>query len=338
MGINKEIKLLFRDNINGELKKLRNKGAKIYSISRINNFNTCKRGYYYTYIDKKKQKDGVYSLLGSAAHEDLEHLYDGSTEELERSSFDTEWLKAELFGINFPSEKIKENYKKDMDEHYKIYKKMQGEFISELGFILKLDELHYLTGYIDLLKLREDGKVEIYDFKTSAMFKGEKLVSAGRQLIIYQEALRQLYGLETLTNGWIMLKYVEVKIGNNKPKLAVSAREWVSKCKSQIKTLMKKEGIEALISDMLLAQAVETNSIDCLPKEVQDKIKVKTYFLPYDITNELVDETLLYINNTIKEIEKIDNDIEKWTPCPNEFFCKNLCGFGEEHCKYWEFK
>ena len=332
--MNKEIQLLFRENINDKLQEIRDKGGIIYSISKINNYNTCPRQYYYTYIDKKPQRAGIYGILGTSCHSDLEELYEGNDTQIKPNNFNNEWVKADLFGIKFPSDKIKENYKKDIDGFYNNYKKREGEFISELGFILQIDDKHYLTGFIDLIQLLDNNKVKIIDFKTSAMFKDEKLLSAGRQLIVYQLALEQLYGLETVENGWEMLKYLKVTIGNNKAKI-VSAREWVSKCESQLRTLLKKNtNIEPIMIDMYLAQCIKNNSIETLPRNIQDMVTKEIYFMPYQITEELKQETIDYIRNSINVIESIDDkDINMWQPSINDFFCKNLCSFGGGVCE-----
>lgn len=336
-----KIKYIFRDNMNEYIDKIKkdNPNVKFYSISKINNFKTCKRGYYYTYINKKSQKQGVYGLLGSACHSDLEELYENKEEtKLKPINFNKDWFMAETFGINFPSDKIKENYKKDIDNHYKIYKKREGKFISELGFLLKVDEDHYLMGYIDLIEILDEGNVKVYDFKTSAKFQGDKIVDAGRQLAVYQMALEQLYDMDVISNGWEMLKYVEIQIGSNKPRV-ISSREWVEKCKTQIKTLMKKNKMDTTLIEIQLSKCCADNSIELLSKEIQDQIHIETYFVPYAVTEEVKKETINYILNNIKKIESMNiEDEEEWQPCVNQFFCKNLCSFGGTHCRYWEIK
>lgn len=333
----KDIKLIFRENMNDEIAKLKEKHPDLhmYSISKLNNMNTCPRQYYLTYIEKAKQKAGIYGVLGTACHSDLEELYENkeSGASLKAKHFSSEWQKCELFGVNFPSQVIKNNYKKDIDAFYNYYKKREGNFISELGFILEIDEKHYLMGYIDLLELREDGKVNIFDFKTSAMFKDKKLISAGRQLCIYQMALEQLYGLECVINGWEMLKYVNLQIGKNKSRV-VSSREVVDKAESQVKTLLRKTGYKEAEIDMYYALCKQENSFKPLPQEIQDEIKVEIHFKEYEITDEVKAETMEYITETIKLIESMDEtNKDKWETVPNSFFCQNLCGFYPKHCE-----
>lgn len=333
--MNNNIEFIFRDTMNEHTNRLREQGYRIWSISRLNNFNTCRRQYYLTYISKKPQKPSCYSILGSSAHETLELLYKGETEKLDKSIFDNEFSKCELFGINFPVSKgdIKGNYKKDMDTFYKYYKKMDGEFISELGFILKISDKDYMVGYIDLMQIIDNNTVSIFDFKTSAMFKDKKLIDAGRQLCLYQLAIEQLYDLDVSVNGWIMLKYSDVQIGNNKPMVGVQNKDLVKKCKTQIRKLMLKKDTDETLIDLYYSKCEADNSFDSLPKEIQDEIHIKTHFKPYEITKEVKEETLKYITNTISEIDKInEKNIDEWFKEGESFFCENLCSFHPKHC------
>lgn len=336
----KNIELLFREGMEKRVSEIKEQhpNAKFYSHSRLENFHTCKRQYYYTYVEKKPQKAGIYGILGTALHSDQEDLYEGRTEKLEPNHFSEEWKKCELFGINFPASKfdIKGNYKKDIDTCYQYNKKIEseGEFISELGFILKVEEDKYMMGYIDLIELLPDGTANIYDFKTSAMFKDEKLIKAGRQLILYALAIEQLYDIPVNKVAWLMVKYLEVQIGTNQPKI-VSGREWFSKCESQLKTLIKKtiKNISEEELHMMLITCKLTNSIDSLPEEVKSKVSIKIHLKDYPITDTIKEETLYHIKDTIHEIEAMDvTDIGAWKTTPNEFFCTNLCGFHPKHC------
>lgn len=332
------IELLFREGMDAKLQEIteKNPAAKFYSYSRLENYHTCHRQYYYTYIDKKPQKAGIYGILGTALHSDQEDLYEGRTEVLTPKHFNDEWTKCELFGIDFPQSKydIKGNYRKDIETCYKYNKKIEtdGEFISELGFILQVDDNNYIMGYIDLIELLPNNRANIYDFKTSAMFKDEKLIKAGRQLILYALAIEQLYSIPVDKVAWMMVKYVEVQVGANKPRI-FSGREWFSKSQSQIKTLMKKHGMDDNIISMMLAMCENTNDIDILPAEIKEHIKVNIHIKDYPITTEMKEETLQYMRDTIAAIESMDKeDINKWEKHPNQFFCTNLCGFFPKHC------
>lgn len=334
-----DIKVITRKTMHEELNKIKknNPNARFWSISKINNFNTCRRGFYYTYINKKEQKQNVYSILGSSVHEDYEDLIEGRTSKLEPNNLNDAWMKTTLFGINFMSDNVRDNWKRDIDEMYKWYSKPEGKLLSEVGFLLKLSDDDYIQGYIDLIKIFDDGKIGIYDYKTSSKFDKKKLLHAGRQLAIYEIAMKTLYNLDTIDNGWIMSKYVTVKVGDYKAK-DVSAREWVTKCKTNIKNLNKKKKyIDEAILDMLLSKCEMDNDISSLPQEIQDEISITTCYIPYDVTDEVKEETISYISNTIKAIGELDeNDIEAWECEVNDFYCKTLCSFSGKYCRYWE--
>lgn len=336
-----EINLIFRDNMKIEMDKIKDKfpNAKFYSHSRLGNFNQCKRGYYYTYVDKKPQKTGVYSTLGTACHTSLEEVYEGKCDIPNKEIFESEFLKCELFNITFPKSKydIKGGYYKDISAFYDVYKKIDsdGKFISELGFIFKIDDLHYEIGYIDLLILNKDGTADIIDFKTSSTFDKKHTIEAGRQLVLYAMVIEQLYGIKVNTVSWQMLKYVDVQVGDNKPKLAVKGREWVSKSSTQIKTLMKKNGYDEMLIEMYLSQAIVNNNISKLPNDIREQIKVDVHRRYYDITENIKSELLEYTNKAINEIETMDmNDINKWECSVDQFFCENLCSFSNTYCNY----
>lgn len=335
------IKLLFRDNMEEYIENIKkdNQEALFWSISRLNSYNQCKRSYYYKYINKKSQKPSIYSTLGTACHSSLEELYQGKTNTLNKKYFTDEWKKCEIFGVNFPNSKydIKGNYKKDIDTFYNIYKKRDGKnkkFISELGFVYRISKVDYLMGYIDLLIINEDNTCDIVDFKTSSTFDKNHIISAGRQLILYKLAIEQLYGIKVNSVAWEMLKYVTVQIGDNKSKDEINGREWVKKCFAQIKTLMKKNGYDEPTISTLLNKAQVDNDISCLPKAIQNKIKVRTRIREYNVTDELIEECQEYIKKTISSIKAKGESIDEWNCSVDNFFCNNLCGFSCNSCEF----
>lgn len=320
---------MFRNDIQDYIQPYRDKGYKVWSISRINNFNQCRRGYYFTYIDKKDQKPSVYATLGTICHESLEEVYEGKRDTLDKTGFDNQFEMCELFGITFPKSKydIRGNYKKDIDMFYKYFKKEEGHYISELGFVLEIDDENIMMGFIDLLEILPDGSVKITDFKTSASFdKPEKLQHSGRQLCIYQLALEQLYGLKVVSNKWLMLKYFDITVGDIVKK-NIQGNKLIKNIESPLKKLFKKLGYDAFSTDLYIAQAYGSG-IDVLPQDIRDNIKIEVHPEYYDVTDEIKAETMEYIKNTIKDIE----NEKDWECKADKFFCTNLCGFNPKHC------
>lgn len=339
-----KIELIFRDNMNEYIDKIKkeNPNAVFLSHSKLGTFAQCPRSYYYSYIDRKPQTQGIYSTLGSEVHETLQELYEDKTDVLDKGRFDKAFEMCSILGIDFPVSQydIAGNYKRDIDNFYKYYKRFPKEegkqFICELGFILQIDQNHYEMGYIDLLILNPDGTAEIWDFKTSSTFDASHTISAGRQLVLYKLAIEQLYGIPVTKVGWQMVKYMDVQIGTNKPKIGIKGREWVKACSSQIKTLLKKEVGDEAIAELMLAKAIADNSIESLPQGVQDKIKYNIQNREYEVTQAVIDECWNYTRNNIETIESREQTIDAF-PCNcDKFFCQNLCGFSRDYCKEWE--
>lgn len=335
-----EIKLLNRENMNEYISNIKKEypNAKFYSHSRLGTFNQCKRSYYYTYIDKKIQRPSCYSILGSVAHETLEDLYEGRVDVLDKNKFDNEFLKCELFGIEFPKSKydIKGGYKKDINAFYDIYKRIDKnkKVYSEIGFVLKVDgfEDRFELGYIDALIINEDNTCSIVDFKTSSLYDKEHEISASNQLILYSQAIEQLYGIKVKDVSWHFLKYVDVKIGDNKPRTALRGREWVKKCEIQIKKLMKAKGYNDLMIELFLSKAILDNSINGLPEDIKSEINANIHIRYYDIKDKDINRFKEYTKNTILEIENMESSLDDWQKEPDKFFCMNLCGFYPKNC------
>ena len=338
------IELIFRDNMQEYIDKIKksNPNAIFLSHSKLGTFAQCPRSYYYSYIDRKPQTTGVYSTLGSEVHDTLQELYEDRTDVLDKSKFDKAFEMCELLGVEFPQSQydIAGNYKKDIDNFYKYYQRIPKEdgrrFICELGFILQIDENHYEMGYIDLLILNPDGTAEIVDFKTSSTFSGSHLIEAGRQLILYKLAIEQLYNIPVTRVSWQMVKYIDVQIGNNKPKIGLKGRDWVKACSSQIKTLLKKELGDEMVAEIMLLKAVAENSIESLPQNVQDKIRYNIQDREYKVTQDLIDEFWEYTRNSIKAIESKEQTIDNFECKCDDFFCRWLCGFSRDYCNEWK--
>ena len=334
------IKMIFRENMENYLNKIKEKSpnARFYSFSKLGTFHNCKKEYYYTYIDKKEQRNNIYSILGNRCHGDLEMLYNNEIEEITPYKFNKEFKVSQMLGITFPKSKfdIAGNYNADIQNFYNIYSKLEGEeFISELGFILKIDGIkdRYLIGYIDLTIKNSDGTYSVVDFKTSSMYKNNEIDHKAYQLILYSMALEQLYGITIKDVSWEFLKFVDVNI-NGKTKTALEGKEWVGKCATNIKKLMIKNGINEFVANSYIENAINNNSIDNLPEEIKNKIVVNVHRKFYEVTEERKKDFTNYIVDSIKEIEENENKKKYWIKSSDSrFFCENLCGFYGKRCK-----
>ena len=71
-----------------------------------------------------------------------------------------------------------------------------------------------MQGYLDFIQTEPDGGIIITDFKTSTLYRGDKIQNESGQLLVYAEGIRQLLNipLEMIKCRWNFLKYVDVTV------------------------------------------------------------------------------------------------------------------------------
>lgn len=324
-----------KEEIQEQLNALKEQGKVVYSISRLNTFNSCEYCYHLTYNLKLPQVQNPYAVLGGEIHDCLEGIYNGvKSEEDLKATLDNGLLKCELFDIRFPSENIKDNWVKDMKHFVTNFKKLDGEFITEKGFIYELEGI-LIQGFIDAI-VTVNNETKVLDWKTSSTFTGDKLRDAGRQLVLYKTAIESLEGINVTKSGWDMLKYVEVCY-NGRTKIC-SRRNWVKDISKMIATDLKRLKVDPLIAGMYIEQALLNNNLDGMPDEIKSKYQIRDCIVYYDITEERVQECNSYIINTVNKIESKDkNNDDDWKHTEINgktlFFCQQLCG-QRENCKF----
>lgn len=352
-----------KENISEKLKELRSNGITVYSISRLNNFNQCKLGYYYTYVLKNtclecgyvadgiiaecpechsvnigcdRGKDSIYGIMGGHIHDCLQNICDGNGGYQDMvDTYNTELNRCTLQGIKFPSESIGVSWQKDMTHFISNFSLPYNTTTTERGFITNIDGV-YIQGFIDLMTPNVDS-LDIIDWKTSSKFTDKKLLHAGRQLVLYKIAIEKEFGIPVNEVMWYMLKYVNVEY-DGKVKMC-NRGKWVKEISNLIKTQLKKLGMAEFLIPMMIDKAIEENTIDNMPQEVKDRFKLSDCIVKYNITDELINETKQYIVDTVKQIESLDNDIEKYDTCDIEkenFFCATLCSHSDKCRPYRE--
>lgn len=325
--------------VKDKIKELKDQGQTIYSISRLNTVDNCGYEYWQTYIEHLDSKDNIYGFTGTKIHSCLEEIQNGK-----KVDFPIEINKmleeARLLDVTFPSEKIGEKWKKNIlcfANNYiaPTYNKVETEKL----FLVELDN-NYLQGIIDLVIYNEDGTVSIRDYKTSSKFSNADLEEKGRQLILYGLAMEQMeYKVKDL--AWEMLKYVEIsyKLKNGNIRTTIAERGFIiEKLKSDItkelKALKKYDGLEI---EMMVDEAIETNSFDLFPKSIREKYTIKDYIWYYDFTEERKNETKAFIKAKIGDIELFADKKDWWEPKEitpyTSFYCQNLCNH-RGHCEY----
>ena len=325
-----------KENIKDQLDLLREKGHTVYSISRLNSYNDCQYGYYRSYVLKDRGDNNIYASLGGKIHDHLQNICDGvETVDGMVAKFEEDFETDTMF-MNFPSEKIMNSWKADMTHFVNNFEPLQyDKIVTEKGFVINVGGV-WMQGFIDVLAFEGDNIV-ILDWKTSSSFSKDKLKHAGRQLVLYKLAIEEILNKKVNKAGWFMLKYINVHF-DGKVKQC-NRGSWVKDRGGVIKTQLKKLGYDNY--EEMLEVAIENNTLDNMPQEVQDRFVVEPCIVWYDITDDILQETKEYIVNTANEIESKDIENTRLWQCKNvykdKFFCQNLCGHSDnciefKHC------
>lgn len=337
--------------IDPRLQELFDQGVNVYSISKVNTVAQCLYQAYKTYILHDRGRNNVYGIMGSRVHSTLESIMnDEATEKDLLPALHSELEDLDMLNIDFPKDfkggtSIRDGWIGDMEHFCNNFIKPSGNFTTEELILLQLGDNRWLQGYVDLIKHNKDGSISIYDWKTSSQFTKETLLEHGRQLITYAIA-KEKEGFKVKEVAWIMLKYVEVKFmgkarSNSKKETEIikilNRRKLVSELAKYIENDLYNLGYGEVDVDIMLSDAIKNNDIKLLPQEIQDKYIVKPYVRKYEITEELKQETLDYINKTADLFESLGKDESEWKGLEvnkkNSFFCNCLCSHGHE-CPY----
>ena len=338
------------------LEELRSHGKKIYSISRLNTLNQCEYQAYLNYVEKLEGENiGIYGKLGGKVHDTIEAVIknEKKPEDL-KAAIQDELDDLEMCGIEFPVDRngnstIRDNWVANMTRFAEEFTKPNGKFDTEELLILKIDEDHYMMGYADAIRHKPKSKNNVWliDWKTSSQFTGDHLIEAGRQLVLYKLALESL-GYVVDKCSWCMVKYCITKYSQyvKKTKEYVEKEkisEWrnlVKDLKSPIEKFLKEAGYDDVDIEVMMHECLQTNTLNPLPDDIKSKFKTSIYVRDYEITEEIIQETMDYIKNSIAKYEEYGDEELNYKPCDcskQAFFCSSLCDFGGKsgQCKYW---
>ena len=343
------------------LKELRDSGVEIYSISRLATINNCLAEAYKTYVLKDRGKNNIYGMLGTRIHDTLEAIVNEKATEADLlPAMNSEFYDLDLMGIEFPKDfkggdSIREGWIADMTHFCNTYKSPRGKDLhTEELFIYKTPKGRYLQGYIDLYSENKDGSISIYDYKTSSMYAGDALKEHGYQLVTYLLGKEQ-EGFNVKSVAWIFLKYVNVefmgyKTAKSKEKTlltkTIERRKLGAELTKYIENDLSEAGYDDADVEIFLSEVKTSNMLDSLPDDIKDKYKIKPCVLNYEITDEVKQECINYIDSTIDMWEALDKDNETlYTPRKftkinkfgkefgDYFYCTNLCGHFKD-CVY----
>ena len=182
----------------------------LYSHSRLSTFQNCLRQYWFRYIEKPaiEKVDGIEAFMGSRCHDALEELYrylfNGrllSQDEVLRcyeDCWDRKWHdNVRIVKKELTAEDYKNVGRKAVEDYYNQYYPFdQSRTIQlEKPVTASLDpDGHYkMRGFIDRLARRDDGAIEIHDYKTSGSLPTQEQADHDRQLALYQLCIQQAW-------------------------------------------------------------------------------------------------------------------------------------------------
>lgn len=329
---------------------------RIWSWSKINCFHTSPYEYYLKYI-KKVQEDranSIYTTTGSLAHDILEKFYTNQIEYDEMlDQFEDGWTVAvDIADLKFDrtdevkNAKIKDKYYENLVHFFGNHAVLKNKPVIEQFVKVKING-NLFQGYIDCAFKDDEGNINIVDFKTSSIYKGEKANNECGQLVLYAIGLNQQgIPMDKIRICWNFLKYVTIQYEQKNGAIKTKESE---RCKigeslqSNAKTWLKYFGYEP---DKYLKELLDTNDISCLPEEVREKYVISDCFVYVDLTDELINKWTNHVVNVIKDIEFREKDYDEthsdkcfWDTDESvkaqSYYFANLCSYSaSKHLPY----
>lgn len=348
---------------NEELQKVKEKYnvSELYSWSKVNCFMTSPFEFYLKYILHKMEdvNNCAYAPMGGICHSIIEKYYGNeiSYEDMVKE-FEDGWTTAiDIADLKFDrndeakNNNIKEKYKENLKHFFMNHKTIDSNVALEKFIATKIGD-YVLQGYVDAIYKDKEGNYHIIDWKTSTKYSGKTLEEKSGQLCVYCIGLMQMgIPMDKIKVGFNFLKYVSIQY--EQANGAIKTRE-VERCKigeslqANAKTWLKKLGYADQLDDYL-KQLLDTNSISCLPEDVQKKYVISDCYVYIPITQDLIDKWVTDITTTIEDIklreqdyketgsEKIFFDDEESVKSQSYYF-STLCGYSRRlHKPYDEF-
>jgi len=347
---------------NEELEQIKNdlQIDKLWSWSRIEKYIEDPYGYmlkYILYIDEDRN-DSIYAISGTLAHESMEEFYKNNLTHQEMFElYEDKLFEFNTMGLLYDrsdkdkNEKIAQKYEDCMRHYFLNHKKMTNKPIIEPFILVKIGD-HYFQGYIDMVNVEvreEKKKIIITDFKTSSIYKGEKLIEKSGQLLLYGEGMHQKSNMpyEDIILRFNFMKYVNVTYTQKKGDKKIRQIERNSigeKLQSNAKVWLKHFGYSEDEIEDFLQQMIDINGIECLPQEVQDTFEIDDCYIEVEINKEIIDQHKNNIIKIIREIIEKEQEFKEtknkdlfWKDVDREssYFHANLSGYSSSlHLPY----
>jgi len=171
------------------------------SYSQIDIFNTCPRQYRYRYLQRIPVPPSAAQSFGDAIHKALLSFYKVAKEGKNPTKEDLLRLLGENWSsLGYASKTHEEKMKKQGQEmlagfYEKAYDPKRLPRDLEQVFTIKVTPEFKVGGKIDRVDELEDGRIEILDYKTGRVLKGEK-IEQSLQMTVYALAAQDqgIYG------------------------------------------------------------------------------------------------------------------------------------------------
>ncbi len=198
-----------------------------YSHSRLKTFTDCPRKYRFQYVDKVEipKRESPDTYLGRAVHRVLQELYklgaDGVVMPRDKAlaAYDAEWRKVNLDKMVVTNEYYTvDDYirlgRQMLECHYERYRPFDaGKLIGaevRLGFELPGTPFRF-SAIVDRIVKRDDGVVEILDYKTSQSVVQVTSPIFVQQMGLYQMAVQANYpGMDRIELAQHFLRHDEI--------------------------------------------------------------------------------------------------------------------------------
>lgn len=326
-------------NITEEMRdRLYEDGVTIYSFSRLMALKNCMHEFKFTYIDKIKGKDNIWSKLGSALHDCLERIYKNEIDESQLvNEYFKEYDKIVEEGYKFPTDTIHENTTKAVNNFLDNFKKKDYRQCECERFFLTQVEGHWLQGYIDLIVWNDDGTVSVVDYKVSSKFSKKDLIDKGKQLTLYAYALEK-QGYKVKNTYFNMLKYVNLKwnIGRKKSPLTERKNIWDASNKQRLLLACEKHGMTEDQAIELWLDLYQRNSLD-VPEWLNEYLVIEDGLVEWEYNEENLNELKSFVRDSVNELEKETEYKPVKIDSKTSFYCSNLCGHSSRCSAYQKY-
>lgn len=296
---------------------------ELWSWSKVDCFLNSPYEYYLKYILHKKEDrtDCSYAPLGGICHSTIEDFYGNKIKYEDMiEQFNDGWITAiDIAELKFDrndtekNKSISDKYKLNLEHFFRNHKKIPYNVALEKFISVKIGE-HVFQGYIDAIYKDDNDNYHIVDWKTSTKYAGKTAEEKCGQLVVYAIGLNQAgVPMDKINICWNFLKYVSIQYQQKNG--AIKTRE-VERSKigeslqSNAKVWLKEFGYADQMDDYLKL-LLDTNSIEVLPEEVQEKYEISDCYVYVPLTQTLIDKWTSTIISTIADIKLRESDYQE---------------------------